>query len=120
MSSWLDNQITNSDRYQGKEMPGVPERQHAALLTYLPNDQWRFQLGVNHQPKRYGDASNSFKVDGFTRWDLQIEWQIFANTQLRFTMQNLTDEKYVSYIAGQDFVRFGEPRQCRLIGQYQW
>ncbi|MBE3670643.1 hypothetical protein BOO25_17090 [Vibrio navarrensis] len=120
MSSWLDNQITNSDRYQGKEMPGIPERQHAALLTYLPNDQWRFLLGVNHQPKRYGDASNSFKVDGFTRWDLQIEWQIFANTQLRFTMQNLTDEKYVSYIAGQDFVRFGEPRQCRLIGQYQW
>ncbi len=120
MSSWLDSEMVKSDNYQGKQLPGVANHQQAAMLIYQPQPELQWTLGMVRQPKRWGDSDNTFKVDGYVRWDSEVRWRLKTNSELSASIQNITDKDYVSYIGGRDFARFGEPRTWRVTFLHHW
>lgn len=120
MSSWLDSEMVKSDHYQGKQLPGVPNHQQAVMAMYRPWSDWQWTLGIVRQPKRWGDADNSFRVDGFLRWDSEVRWQVKSNSEFYASVQNIANEDYVAYSGGRDFMRFGEPRTWRVGLLHRW
>jgi outer membrane receptor protein involved in Fe transport len=73
-----------------------------------------------YQGKRPGDRANGFYVDAFTRLDLAASWQLSRDTRLMASIENVTDEQYVNYVAAADFVRFGAPRSLMLGLRHHW
>ncbi|WP_217534676.1 TonB-dependent receptor [Vibrio metschnikovii] len=63
---------------------------------------------------------NTFKVDGYVRWDSEVRWRLKTNSELSVSIQNIADKDYVSYIGGRDFARFGEPRTWRVAFLHHW
>lgn len=108
------------DAFEGKAFPGVPERTAALTLDYKPVADVRLQASVVYQDKKPGDRANSFYAKAFTRLDLAATWQLSRETELVVSIENLTDEQYVNYVAAADFVRFGEPRSLMLGLHHRW
>ncbi|GAA0788727.1 TonB-dependent receptor [Marinobacterium sediminicola] len=108
------------DAYEGNDFPGVPKRTASLILDYRPVTDVQLQASVLYQGKRPGDRANGFYVDAFTRLDLAASWQLSRDTRLMASIENVTDEQYVNYVAAADFVRFGAPRNLMLGLRHHW
>jgi len=108
------------DAFEGNTFPGVPERTAALTLDYTPVSDVRLQASVVYQGKKPGDRANSFYARAFTRLDLAASWQLSRDTKLMASIENLTDQQYINYVAAADFVRFGEPRSLMLGLRHSW
>ncbi|MFB0911704.1 MAG: TonB-dependent receptor, partial [Glaciecola sp.] len=82
-------------------------------------------LSVKHVGDRFIDAANSSVAEAYTVTDLyagvnvDLEVQGIQNMQVRFTLNNLTDESYLSGIAGQS-AWIGAPRTAAVNLQFSF
>jgi outer membrane receptor protein involved in Fe transport len=82
-------------------------------------------LSIKHVGDRFIDAANTVVAEAYTVTDLyagvnvDLEVQGIQNMQVRFTLNNLTDESYLSGIAGQS-AWIGAPRTAAVNLQFSF
>jgi outer membrane receptor protein involved in Fe transport len=82
-------------------------------------------LSVKHVGDRFIDAANSIVADAYTVTDLYAGVNVdlavegIQNMQVRFTLNNLTDESYLGGIAGQS-AWIGAPRTAAVNLQFSF
>ncbi|EXJ09064.1 MULTISPECIES: TonB-dependent receptor [Nitrincola] len=110
----LDSTLWRSyDANEGNAFPSVPDKTASVLFAYQPLAEIRTYMGAVYQSKRPGNLANSFHVDSFIRYDAGASWQIRPDVRANFSVRNIFNRQYVSYAAGADFLRFGDPRTLR-------
>jgi len=119
--SWQDAILTsNPDGLEGNRFAGVPQQSGSLLLSHQSTNGWKSLLAVACQGDRQGDLANSFQVTGYCRYDTALHWQPSPDTELNFSIHNLSDKRYVSAVSGADFLRFGNRRQISLGFSYSY
>lgn len=80
-------------------------------------------VGVRHTGKTWGNNQNTFRVPGFTLWDLKLaylldQWLPGASVQLN--VQNVADKTYVASCAADFACFYGRGRRATLSLNYRW
>ncbi|HEU0069852.1 MAG TPA: TonB-dependent siderophore receptor [Alphaproteobacteria bacterium] len=78
----------------GKEVPGVAPHNLSLWTTYAFTPKWTVGGGALYMGKRFANAANSQKADGYVRFDAMVAYQLTETVDLRLNAQNLTDEQY--------------------------
>ena len=97
--AWVFAKLRGGDDH-GKRVPLVPAHNVSLNLDWRPLDEWLLRLGVRYTDSFYaaGDFSNSAeKLDGRILTDISARYHLNKNVELFAAIDNLTDEKYVSY-----------------------
>ncbi|RJX65770.1 TonB-dependent siderophore receptor [Vibrio sinensis] len=97
---YLDAEITNHETYAGNRPVDVPEFAASVWSSYAATNAVDVNLGVIYEGSRYGDASNTFKKDGYTRVDMGVAYTYQYDADLdvvaRLTVENLFDTDYLA------------------------
>ncbi|PSL14658.1 iron complex outermembrane receptor protein [Marinobacterium halophilum] len=99
---WLDAEL--KDPYDasldGNRPADVPEFAASIWTRYDLTGNTAFNLGATHVGERYGDSRNTYKKDGYTRFDAGVSHKIRqfkqADLTLRLKVENLFDEDYLA------------------------
>ncbi len=105
--NFKSNATTTVD-IKGKQVPDAPETMIKAALSYR-SASFTVTPSLRYNSSRYGDVTNTQKLDAYTLVDLDAVYHIgtvwgMENSKFRLTATNLTDEKYVSTIVTADNV----------------
>ena len=97
-ATYLDAEYTRSDEYQGNRPADVPEYAASVWSRYQVTYATDVNLGAIYVGERYGDAANTFKKDGYTRFDFGVAHHLQYDQDLemvfRFNVENLFDTEY--------------------------
>lgn len=97
-ATYLDAEYTVSDNYQGNRPADVPEYAATVWSRYQVTNATDINLGAIYTGERYGDAANTFKKDGYTRFDFGIAHHMPYDKDLemvfRFNVENIFDTEY--------------------------
>ncbi len=104
---------------QGKNFRSVPTHSGSIWGNYTPSlstvpGALQVGGGLVFVASRQGDDANSFKVPGYIRPDLMVNYQL-ENIALRLKVENLLDSRYVSTSVFNDNVVQGNRRLVRLM-----
>jgi len=99
---------TTSSSIEGNQLPDAPEIMAKGAISYY-YEKWAFTPSARYTSSRYGDVTNTQKMDAFTIVDFDISYKAHPfmgskSTLFRATATNLTDEKYISTINSPDNV----------------
>jgi len=99
---------TTSTSIKGNQLPDAPEVMAKGALSYY-YEKWAFTPSARYTSSRYGDVTNTQKMDAFTIVDFDISYKAHPfmgskSTLFRATATNLTDERYISTINSPDNV----------------
>lgn len=91
---------------KGNQLPDAPEVMAKGALSYSL-DKWTFTPSARYTSSRYGDVANTQKIDAYTVVDFDLSYKptLFMgskNTLFRATINNITDEHYISTITTPD------------------
>ena len=120
-ATYLNAEYTADESYQGNRPADVPEYSASVWSRYAFTNNTNANLGVIYVGERYGDAANTFKKDGYTRFDLGISHTVKYDQDLtfvaRFNVENLFDTDYLAGggSTGDDYAKNGA--QNVVIGE---
>ncbi|RYU47954.1 TonB-dependent siderophore receptor [Aliivibrio finisterrensis] len=120
-ATYLDAEYTVHEDYQGNRPADVPEYSASVWSRYAFTNNTDANLGAIYVGERYGDAANTFKKDGYTRFDLGISHTVKYDQDLtfvaRFNVENLFDTDYLAGggSTGDDYAKNGA--QNVVIGE---
>lgn len=116
--AFMDSEITETldPLTKGKEFYNVPNTQAGLRLRY-DTSRWLLKglslgAGVIYVGERAGDATNSFALPDYWRFDAGLYYQ-WRNWNFKLTCQNVTDETY--YLATQGFADIVQPGAPRIV-----
>ncbi|WP_298939836.1 TonB-dependent siderophore receptor [uncultured Psychromonas sp.] len=96
--TYLDAEYTTDANYQGNRPADVPKYAASLWSRYQVTHNTDLNLGATYVGSRYGDAANTFKKDGYTRFDLGLahHFQYDQNLEMvfRVNVENLLDTDY--------------------------
>ena len=96
--TYLDAEYTKDENYQGNRPADVPRFSASLWSRYQMDQGTDLNLGAIYVGSRYGDAANTFKKDGYTRFDLGVSHTFHYDQDLdmvfRFNVENLLDTEY--------------------------
>ncbi|MBA4503071.1 TonB-dependent siderophore receptor [Marinobacterium marinum] len=101
-ATWLDAELKDpyNARLDGNRPADVPEFAASVWTRYDLDGNTAFNLGAIHVGQRYGDNNNTYKKDGYTRFDAGVSHRIRqfkqADLTLRLKVENLFDEDYLA------------------------
>ncbi|MDC5806825.1 TonB-dependent siderophore receptor [Vibrio europaeus] len=97
---YLDAKIENHETYAGNRPVDVPEFAASVWSNYAATNEVDLNVGVIYEGSRYGDASNTFKKDGYTRVDMGVAYTHKYDENLdmiaRLTVANVFDTEYLA------------------------
>ncbi|MCG9576760.1 TonB-dependent siderophore receptor [Vibrio tubiashii] len=97
---YLDAKIENHENYAGNRPVDVPEFAASVWSNYAATNEVDLNVGVIYEGSRYGDASNTFKKDGYTRVDMGVAYTLKYDENLdmiaRLTVANVFDTEYLA------------------------
>jgi len=119
--TYLNAEYTKDENYQGNRPADVPEYSASIWSRYQFDYDTDVNLGAIYVGERFGDAANTFKKDGYTRFDLGVAHTLQYDQNLtfvfRFNVENIFDTDY--YAGGgstnDDYARNGA--QNVVIGE---
>ncbi len=104
-SEYSENVVDDNSNYRkGDRVAGIPETMAYLALSYA-RDGYRAGITANHTGEYYGAASggNSERIPSYTLSNLYIGYNglmpdnsMFKSFDVNFTINNLTDETYIS------------------------
>lgn len=126
-SNWLFNAaygytdteiLQNFDGLKGNSLRNVPKNtvslQSRFNITSGPLNGLGLGGTVEYVEDRYGDDENSFKLPGYTRFDLGAYYSVNDKTQIDVLLNNITDEDI--YVEGYTTTRvIQEPGRTFLV-----
>ena len=96
----LDAEYTKDNNYQGNRPKDTAEFAASLWSTYDVTDATDLNVGMIYEGSRYGDDANTFKKDGYTRFDLGISHTYKYDDDLdivaRLNVENLFDTDYMA------------------------
>lgn len=99
-ATYLDAEYTVHEDYQGNRPADVPEYSASVWSRYAFTNNTDANLGAIYVGERYGDAANTFKKDGYTRFDLGLSHTVKYDQDLTFVarlnIENLFDTDYLA------------------------
>ena len=99
-ATYLDAEYAKDEKYQGNRPADVPEYSATVWTRYAFTNNTDANLGAIYVGERYGDAANTFKKDGYTRFDLGLSHTIKYDQDLtfvaRFNVENVLDTDYLA------------------------
>lgn len=120
---YLDAEYANHEKYAGNRPADVPELGATVWSRYTFANNTNANLGMTYVGERYGDDSNSFKKDAYTRVDMGISHTVKYDQNLdiiaRFNVENVFD---TDYLEGGDetSVVIGEGRNYMATLQFRY
>lgn len=128
--SWLDNQLVQDARYQGKSLTQVPAHSAAVWLDYLmdsgPLTGLKLATGVRYLGTSYADPDNSFKVPPVTLLDLAADYDLgqmaasLKGASLAINVNNLANSQYIASCTSQNYCFTGQDRTVSATLIWQW
>lgn len=119
-ATWMDPELTKTQdgTYDGKDAIGVPRYQLVLGGEWdIPGLQGVTATGrVIRTGSQYADEANTLKVDGWTRLDLGVRYDMQLpknNIVWRATVENVTNENYWAS-ASDGYLTQGDPRTLKL------
>ncbi|MDN3679707.1 TonB-dependent siderophore receptor [Vibrio tapetis subsp. quintayensis] len=100
---YINAEYVKYQDYRGNDLSGnrpadVPEYTASVWTRYNFDNNTDANLGAVYVGERYGDAANTFKKDGYTRFDLGVAHTHNYDENLdiiaRFNVENLFDTEY--------------------------
>ncbi|TQS72536.1 TonB-dependent siderophore receptor [Rhodobacteraceae bacterium] len=110
---------------KGNTFYAVPTEQAAVWMKYAVIDGLDLSLGARYTGKSYADGANTQTVPSYTLYDAGIGvdlgrfWQAGDGARANLTVQNLTDERYVSSCV-RSYCWLGEGRTVQASLTYEW
>ncbi len=99
-ATYLDAEYAKDEKYEGNRPADVPEYTASVWTRYAFTNSTDANLGAIYVGERYGDAANTFKKDGYARFDLGLSHTIKYDQDLtfvaRFNVENLFDTDYLA------------------------
>ncbi len=99
-ATYLDAEYAKDEKYEGNRPADVPEYTASVWTRYAFTNSTDANLGAIYVGERYGDAANTFKKDGYARFDLGLSHTIKYDQDLtfvaRFNIENLFDTDYLA------------------------
>lgn len=96
--TYLNAEYTKDENYQGNRPADVPEYSASIWSRYQFDYNTDVNLGAIYVGERFGDAANTFKKDGYTRFDLGVAHTFQYDQNLdfvfRFNVENIFDTEY--------------------------
>jgi len=96
--TYLDAEYTKDENYQGNRPADVPRFSASLWSRYQVGQGTDVNLGAIYVGSRYGDAANTYKKDGYTRFDLGLSHTYHYDQDLdmvfRLNVENLLDTEY--------------------------
>lgn len=89
----ITSATTNYDN--GNKINLVPRNSFALWNKYNFTSKFAASLGIISQSSQYADASNSVKLQGFTRFDGAIFYKINKDYRLQVNAENLLNQDYI-------------------------
>ncbi len=103
---------SNTPNETGKELPQTPDHSFNVWTTYLvPAIRLQLGAGAQYVGRRFGNATNTRRVNDYWLLDLMAAYPIYQNVDLRLNIANAADEVYFDFIGGGHLI----PGQGRLI-----
>ncbi len=100
-ATYLNAEYTRDQNYQGNRPADVPEYSASVWSNYAFTNSTNANLGVIYVGERYGDAANTFKKEGYTRFDLGLSHSIKYDEDLTFVARfNIENVFNTDYLAG--------------------
>lgn len=107
--TWRHVLTVNDFRFQGSEtfgnnkLAGVPDFNYLTELNLL-HEKWKLAFNVRYIDNGpYADFSNNLQTQGYTLLELNGSYNITDSLRLFFSVENLTDENYISNVATSSF-----------------
>lgn len=113
---YLHGVVTEDQTLKGNGLQGVPKINASFWSTYDVTEALTVGGGVLYVGERHGDAANTFKIDGYTRFDAMAAYKINDKTDLTFSVRNVFNVDYIASNSGKIENHPGMPRsfQARL------
>lgn len=94
-----DFRFQNSTEFGNNKLPGVPDFNYLTEFNLL-HEKWKIGLNVRYVDNGpFADFANNVQTDGYTLIELNGSANITDNFRLFFSIENLTDEVYISNVA---------------------
>ncbi len=97
--------VTDSTNYNDKKLPGVSPNLFNAIVRWTPRDYFYAELSSRFSGSAFVNTENTDKADGFMVLNAAIGGRLPVKALAaawHLGVQNLADEKYVSYIQVND------------------
>jgi catecholate siderophore receptor len=94
----------------GAKLAGVPEHTFSLWNKYDIDRQWGLGLGIIHQTGMYASTSNAVKLDGYTRFDAAVYYQVTENVRAQVNIENILDKDYFVNANSDNNITPGSPR----------
>lgn len=100
--AWMNTKVDrdNNPALQGKRLAGIPRVSGSLLLMHesaLPGgSRYGVGGGLTHVGQRTGNATDSYRLAGYTIVSLHAWWQITPAARLRLDALNLFDKRYTA------------------------
>lgn len=96
---YLDAEYTSHEHYAGNRPADVPEFGAAVWSRYSFENNTDVNMGITYVGERYGDDSNTFRKEAYTRVDMGVSHTIKYDQDLdiiaRFNVENVFDTDYL-------------------------
>ena len=93
----------------GNQPQNVPEKVANLWVNYAFAPQWEALVGVQYVGERFGNASNTLKLDDYTVVNAGLDYHVSDNSTLSLRGYNVFDEVYAVTSYGSNAV-LGRPR----------
>ncbi len=130
--TYLNTEVTRSNAgLVGNRPAGVPNSMANAWADYTIQEGnllagLTVGGGVRYIGSTYGDAANTFKVDGYTLFDAMLRYDLgqlspeLRGMQATFNMTNIADKQYVSACSSTTGCYWGLGRTFLAGLRYRW
>jgi len=78
----------------GKVFPNTPKHAFSGWTSYRIAPAITVGGGASYMSMRYGNATNTYSVPSYWRYDAMASWKVSDAIDLQLNLQNLTDERY--------------------------
>ena len=99
-----DFRFQNSPQFGNNKLAGVPDFNYLTELNLL-HEKWKLALNVRYVDNGpFADFSNTTQTDGYTLVELNGSYNLTDSLRLFFSVENLTDENYISNVQTEGLV----------------
>lgn len=94
----------------GANLAGVPQHTFSLWNKYDIDRKWGVGLGLIHQTGMYASSSNAVRLEGYTRVDAAVYYQITNEVRAQVNFENIFDTQYFASANNDNNITPGSPR----------